>query len=130
MAAGCPERRAERRRDTGDLRGHVAERLPQRQRAPRVADGLLDHLDVGQVRRRAAHLHAVPCEHPHPARLSLVSDLGHQPGLADAWLPSDQRQLAMADQRVVDKSTQAGPLCLALHERREPRRHSNAAGTR
>ena len=69
----------QRRRDTGDLGSDVAKRLPQRQRAARVADRLLDDLDIGQVRRRTAHLHTVPGQHPHPARLGLLADLGHQP---------------------------------------------------
>src|SRR4249919_3507956 len=50
----------ERRRDTGDLCSHITECLPQRQRAPRITDGLLDHLDIRQVRRGTAHFHAVP----------------------------------------------------------------------
>ena len=68
-------------------------------------------------------------EHPHPARLSLLADLGHQPRLAHARLSGSQRQPAVPGQRVVYQPAQAGPLGVPLHQRRE-RGHSNAAGAR
>lgn len=83
------ERTPQGRRDTSNLRRHIAERLSEGEGAARTADHLLDDLDIGQVRRCAIHIDAVPGEHPHPVGLSLIADFGHQPGLSDAWLPSD-----------------------------------------
>ena len=71
------------RRSAGAIRAISGATSPsaftKRDRAPRAADRLLDDLHVRQVRRSAAHLHAVPGEHPHAACLGLVADLGNKP---------------------------------------------------
>src|SRR5829696_7901222 len=60
----------------------------------------------------------------------LITDLRHQPRLANARLTGHQRELAVSDQRVLYESAHAGPLGVTLHERREPRVDRARTGTR
>jgi hypothetical protein len=61
----------------------------------------------------------VPGELTHPTRLGHITDLGHQARLADACLAGDQRQSAVAGERVVQEPAQTGALGFSLHRRRQ-----------
>ena len=109
--------------DARDLRGDVAERLPQRERATRAGARLLDHLHVRQVRRCAVHVDAVAGQDPHAARLGFAADLVDQPGLPYPGLAHDQGQSAVAGQRLVDRPAQVRLLDVPAHQRRQRRCH-------
>ena len=111
----------------GDLRGDVAECLAQRERTPRAGDRLLDHLHIGQVRRRAVQFDAVAGQHPHAARLGFTADLVDQPGLPHAGLAADEGEPAVAGERLVHRSPQVRSFAVPVHEWRQGRCHASRA---
>ncbi len=86
----------------------------------RVAEpqGLLDHLDKRDIRRRALHLIAAAGAVKHTALPCLEDEFLRQPRLAHTGLAADEDDRTLADNRLLHESAQLRALFLATDVRR------------
>ena len=59
-------------------------------------------------------------QQPHAAGLRLTTDLGDHPGLSHTGLARDNRESAVAGQRLVDRPAQVSLLAISTYQRCQP----------